>query len=325
MVNDSWQERSIDLTKVPLAYAGGCTIKKAVHWHQDQILEGGQIVTDEILKQYADVAQYIPVSLRVVGAMSDVERQVEENMRRFREQRKADKLQDLSEAIPVGTAIFEQGDETNRDCFFLTEGSLDVLRDNVKLVTLSGTGIPVGEMSFLTGEPRSATVIAAEPVRLIRLSAAERDQRLRANPTLVRTLMKTLVERLNKTSSDLVAARDELATFQKSLAEAEALALESQAAASEDIAKLSDLVAMTKYAEKLSRLQLGNRELAGRLTDAMIRARDAGSFEPDHAIVWLQAFCEYLASQQTSAVVKPHIVREDLPEMLHSLLEDPPA
>jgi CRP-like cAMP-binding protein len=77
---------------------------------------------------------------------------------------------------PSGAVIIRQG--APGDLFYLIRrGSVDVVREDGaagrRLLTTSKQGDFFGEIALLTGEPRSATVIAREPVELYTLSKAD--------------------------------------------------------------------------------------------------------------------------------------------------------
>ncbi len=100
---------------------------------------------------------------------------------------------------PVGGAVVRQGDEG--DSLFLVEsGRVDVLVRapgggvQQTLATL-GPGDYFGEMSLLTGAPRSATIRAVEETRLVILHKEALRPLLVADPTVPERLSKTLARR----------------------------------------------------------------------------------------------------------------------------------
>lgn len=61
-----------------------------------------------------------------------------------------------------GQVIIQQGDQT--DClYFLIEGSVEVLKDDVPVAIASQPGVVFGEMAVLLGGPHTATVRAVKP------------------------------------------------------------------------------------------------------------------------------------------------------------------
>jgi CRP-like cAMP-binding protein len=92
--------------------------------------------------------------------------------------------------------LFEVG-EVGDALFVVVSGAVRVMRGS-KLVAHLGSGECVGEMGALDLEPRSATVVAAEPTRLIRLERNDLMDLLTDYPELMRGLAAMLVERIRK-------------------------------------------------------------------------------------------------------------------------------
>jgi small-conductance mechanosensitive channel/CRP-like cAMP-binding protein len=100
---------------------------------------------------------------------------------------------------PIGGAVVRQGDEGD-SLFVVAEGRVDVSVRAVvggpeqSLATL-GPGDYFGEMSLLTGAPRSATIRASEETRLVVLQKEAVRPLLVADPTVLERLSKTLARR----------------------------------------------------------------------------------------------------------------------------------
>jgi small-conductance mechanosensitive channel/CRP-like cAMP-binding protein len=100
---------------------------------------------------------------------------------------------------PVGGAVVRQGDEGD-SLFLVAEGRVDVSAHassggvEQRLATL-GPGDYFGEMSLLTGAPRSATIRAGEETRLVVLRKEALRPLLVADPTVLERLSKTLARR----------------------------------------------------------------------------------------------------------------------------------
>jgi putative ABC transport system ATP-binding protein len=87
---------------------------------------------------------------------------------------------------PAGAVILRQGDPG--DTFYLIrQGSVEVVQEGGaqprRLLRICQQGDFFGEMALLTGAPRSATVIAREPVELYALSKADFHAALEASPS----------------------------------------------------------------------------------------------------------------------------------------------
>ena len=99
----------------------------------------------------------------------------------------------------VGGAVVRQGDEGD-SLFLVAEGRVDVSVHapgggaERRLATL-GAGDYFGEMSLLTGAPRSATIRAVEETRLVILRKEALRPLLVADPTVLDRLSKTLARR----------------------------------------------------------------------------------------------------------------------------------
>ena len=72
--------------------------------------------------------------------------------------------------LEEGASVFDEGD-AGGSIFFVTQGLLEVRVDNAKL-GLVFPGQCLGEFSFLTGDPRTASVRCLEASELLELSAA---------------------------------------------------------------------------------------------------------------------------------------------------------
>lgn len=64
-----------------------------------------------------------------------------------------------------GEVIIEQGTNTGR-LFFLAEGSVEILKDGVRIAIARDSGAVFGEMAAFLQAPHGATVRALEPVAL---------------------------------------------------------------------------------------------------------------------------------------------------------------
>jgi hypothetical protein len=69
----------------------------------------------------------------------------------------------------AGEVVFREGDESN-DLYYIISGVFDIIKGGQHIATLTPDDIFLGEMSFLLGNRRSATVIARTPGRLIRVT-----------------------------------------------------------------------------------------------------------------------------------------------------------
>ena len=85
----------------------------------------------------------------------------------------------LSVAAPsAGDTVFREGDEAH-DMYVVVSGEMEVLKRSKRgidaRVALLGPGDWFGEMSIVDVQPRSATVRALAPARLLRITSADLD------------------------------------------------------------------------------------------------------------------------------------------------------
>ena len=115
-----------------------------------------------------------------------------------------DTLQELAEtsmvqAFGAGEVIVRQGD-TFSSLFLVIKGKLSVEVDSLTVGTIA-EGSLFGEMSLLTGEPRSATVRATSEVWLAEITREQLLPVLRKSPLLLNSLSSILAAREQSTRS----------------------------------------------------------------------------------------------------------------------------
>jgi CRP-like cAMP-binding protein len=96
--------------------------------------------------------------------------------------------------LPEGRMLIEEG-ARGREFFALVEGEVDVRQGGRKLRTLSG-GDFFGELALLTDAPRSATVTATSPVRVLVITDRAFAGLMRDVPTIQRKVLAALADRL---------------------------------------------------------------------------------------------------------------------------------
>lgn len=106
--------------------------------------------------------------------------------------------------LPAGKTLFEMGDHGTA-LYLVVSGSLGVYVPGAdggnRLIALIRPGETVGEMSLISGLPRSATVIAIRDTEMLRLTKGKFDRLVAAEPKLAQGLNKLLVHRLRQVSS----------------------------------------------------------------------------------------------------------------------------
>ena len=105
-----------------------------------------------------------------------------------------------------GEVLIEEGDEP-RAIFFLRSGRVLIERDHLGTrvpIDDVGPGEVLGEMSFVAGEPASATVVADEPTDADVIPASDLDALLQEDLILAssfyRSLARTLAVRLRRST-----------------------------------------------------------------------------------------------------------------------------
>jgi len=111
--------------------------------------------------------------------------------------------------LSAGRVLFREGAPA-RSLFILRSGSLGIYvtgdLGHLRLVSLVGAGETVGEMSVISGEPRSATVTAIRDSELWMLSQTRFNALLRSEPDMMVHLMHLLTHRLRKMTRGAPAA-----------------------------------------------------------------------------------------------------------------------
>jgi NTE family protein len=105
--------------------------------------------------------------------------------------------------LPGGAVLFRQGEKA--DFFYIViSGRLGVVVDSTpgdpRFITQIGIGDTVGEMGMITGEKRSATVMAMRYTELLGFSRSAYDRLTERHPGLVRRLLDVLARRLESTT-----------------------------------------------------------------------------------------------------------------------------
>jgi CRP-like cAMP-binding protein len=91
--------------------------------------------------------------------------------------------------------------------FMIVSGEADIYKGQ-KLMAQLGPGEMFGEMALLTGEDRSASVVARTPMRLYELDKADFDSMLTRSPHLASGLSRILARRLRETTQSKAKSRD---------------------------------------------------------------------------------------------------------------------
>ncbi len=103
--------------------------------------------------------------------------------------------------VPAETVLARQGDP-GREFYLIMDGSARVELSARRRTRLK-PGDYFGEMSLLDGQPRSATVIAETPMRLLVIKRRDFSTLLREAPELTQSILTTLSRRLRQAEQAL--------------------------------------------------------------------------------------------------------------------------
>lgn len=114
---------------------------------------------------------------------------------------------------PRGSVIFTEG-EQGGEFYVVLSGTVEIAKQSVgpdgrpehSVLARLGPGSVFGEMSTFTGEPRSATAIAAQDVAVLYFDQRTALQLLRASPQFGLDLIRTLCQRIRTLNERLLEA-----------------------------------------------------------------------------------------------------------------------
>jgi len=104
--------------------------------------------------------------------------------------------------VPAGHVLMTQG-RTGGEYFVIVSGTVRVERDGVRIATLKD-GDFLGEIALVDEGPRSATVTAETPLRLLVVGHREFHSLLDRSPTVERSVLTALAKRVRRTEPDLL-------------------------------------------------------------------------------------------------------------------------
>ena len=109
-------------------------------------------------------------------------------------------------SVEPGTLLCQEGAPGDA-MFIIVDGKADIYKGQ-QLVAQLGPGEMFGEMALLTGEERSASVLARTPMQLYELDKVDFDGMLTRSPHLANGLSRILARRLRETTQSKAKARE---------------------------------------------------------------------------------------------------------------------
>lgn len=109
--------------------------------------------------------------------------------------------------LQPGEILFLQGDNS-QDMHILISGELEVLKDDKKIAEITEPGATVGEMSFLLGSRKTATVRAMTEAKTVMIPADKIGDFLSDYPSLAPHMTQKLAKRLDETSRIIHGLRE---------------------------------------------------------------------------------------------------------------------
>jgi CRP-like cAMP-binding protein len=100
----------------------------------------------------------------------------------------------------TGEVIAEEGKKAN-NFFVLVDGKVGVFKGNKKIAQFEQAGEIIGEMSLILNKPRTAEIRAITNSSLLEI-IGELDDIIKTYPDISKKLIKTLAERLAKTTGE---------------------------------------------------------------------------------------------------------------------------
>ena len=152
-------------------------------------------------------------------------------------------MSEKSLTLGAGRTLFKQGDKGG-DLYFITKGIVELSVRNVEtgqdvvIATLKDKNV-IGTMSFVAGDPRSATAVAKTELEYIAISQAQRDKLLADVPVWLKVVIKDLAATIRSSNEAFAALKIDCEKLQKKceLREKQKKELEEKLAKDEELGK----------------------------------------------------------------------------------------
>lgn len=103
--------------------------------------------------------------------------------------------------VSADTVLCSEGDQ-GQDMFILLEGTLKIFKDKRAITSIHAIDY-IGEMAIIEEKPRSATVIASTPAKLLRITRSQFQKYLASQPPSLVSMMQSLSQRIRKDTLQL--------------------------------------------------------------------------------------------------------------------------
>jgi len=108
--------------------------------------------------------------------------------------------------LHAGDTLFSEGDK-GEDLFFVLGGRLRAVSADGRVLSEMTRGESIGEIALLTGESRTASVVAVRDSDLVRVSRRAFDEIVAKYPAVMQTIARIVVQRLRAKEQGAAAAR----------------------------------------------------------------------------------------------------------------------
>ena len=116
-------------------------------------------------------------------------------------------MQQYAKSFAPGETLFLEGDYS-QDMYILVSGILDVYKGDKKIAELVDSGTTAGELSYLFGSKRTATIKALDTVEAIMVPADQIKNILRKYPSISHEITLRLAKRLEETTKIMHGLRE---------------------------------------------------------------------------------------------------------------------
>jgi len=102
----------------------------------------------------------------------------------------------------IGETILKQGKES-KGFYVLEKGAVEVYKNDIMLNVLIYPGTVFGEIGDILGSPRTCTIKARAPTRVIKYDCPDLETLVKQHPEIAVKIMQTLASRLERTTQKL--------------------------------------------------------------------------------------------------------------------------